>query len=526
MGEVDTRRRWWKEAIYSPKIIATFLLYIAWFAVPGVMLFPLNAVGLMEWHRDLWEALPLLWLCLCVAVLFQVIYTSKIHRDCHHNVLMNVVASVAVGGVTVGLALVAFSISFVDLPTVMSTNGAQQAIQAPGPSPGSRLAKRRYVIALDVSDSFVTPAKVEEERLKMAGALAERLFLPTAQMASLVKPQDCTVVMVFAGTFSVGTDHCKEIGNPADLPGVIVRQLRSKVASRSDQPDKTDLVHFLQALIAELETQERQPTTILLMSDLRQDESNKGSPDGHRSGLRDLRSLLQTIPDLRFFVVVDDQTRARGHRLRREDLNLQEDRWQEVSWESFQTADPEDQLAALALGIYTEQPLKPMYLKYFFSQHQEGVPSSVNLPSIPSFENVVLGLIPEGGDEDASRRLKIKASFDDPRILSMESAAVSSVILPKTADSLSISIAGAQDVLRSVRCNLLIAVPGQSVMYMVPICVIPTFRAAACLLFKTLAFAMVFILAILGCSAAKAYVFHQSSPHPAEARPSLPEETV
>ncbi len=494
---------------------ATCLLYVLWFVVPGLILAPLFMRTVPESYRGFLENLPLLWLLLCVGVLFQVIFTSRLHHLCHHNVLLNVVASVAVGGVTVGLALVAFSISFVDLPKAMSTDGTRQVIEAPAPPPDGRLPKRRYVFALDVSKSFVTPKEKKDERLNMARDLAVRLFVPAGQLGSLVKPEDCTVVMVFAGTFSAGTDHCKELFDPVALPDLIVQQLSSKVASQSDHPDKTDLVRFLEALIAELEVGEHEPTTIFLLSDLRQDATADAPSDDDSSRLRSLRARLHSIPDLRFFVVVDDLTGARGHRLKREDLDLPEDRWQEVAWNVFKNADREEQLSALALGIYREEkPLETMYLKYYFSLRQEGIPSSIELPRSAGYENVVLGLIPEGGDEDAARRLKIRVAFDDdPRMLSMESAAARSVILPKTTGALSISLSGAQDVQRFVRCNLLIAVPGRSVMYKVPISVIPTFRGAACNLFKSLALAMVAILAILGLFAALAYASHRLRPH-------------
>jgi hypothetical protein len=430
--------------------------------------------------------------------------------------LLNVVASLAIGVGAIVLSLVAFSVSFLDLPLVLSPEGWRTTVPSPDESrERSSDLRRRYVVALDISGSFISPAK---DRLAMARHLTDRLFLPAGWLGNLVKPGDCKVVMAFAGTYSVVNDPCESFQDPAALPAKIQQAFAKRIAEHTEHPDQTDVIRFIDNLVAELSAQGGQPTTVFLLSDLRQDAGDKKSSDPPSdqdlSTLANLRSRLAGMRDLRFLVVVDDSVTARGYRLQRDDLGLSAERWNEVGWETFKRADRERQLAALALGIYREEPLATMYLKYHFSRLQEGVPSTIVLPQSSLFGGLVFGLIPEDGDEDVARRLKIRVAMNgyEARVLSMESATAQSWIAQRSGETLSVTLAGAPDVQRFVRCNLLIAVPAASVTYRIPITVVPTFRGEACTLLKVLALFMVLSLGSLGFYAAWSYHSHQRGP--------------
>jgi hypothetical protein len=446
----------------------TLLLFGAW-AYSSMRIFlgnswlsPVGEVNFVELYRNVqfwsWSTLAVLFYVLFLADLKSPFKLRKLSRRVSEESRKNrrAILLSLIGGFAVALPALAITL-FAVIAVFPADSGPTVVV-----SPSGQGLPPAYLLAVDGSARFLTPpGSGEGEFLKSVLARDSE-----AIVRSLGLMEDVHWYFAFAG------DRNSLV--PRDLSFMPSSGgLREAVAEYLTRPGSTsrepDTMGFLEEIVSRLRLAagSYSHVTLIVMSDFRQPQGSFAGVEAE-ARVRLLMEEIQRIGNVHIVGVNldSDEQRAGADLSSLLESYARPGLWRKVSLADFVGQSENVQRSLFIQNAYREEVhSEPLYLKYR-AVPWEPISAKLQLPVDGAYGRVLLGLrsLARGGGSSSCVSLALKTT--EGRSIILAEPAFTELRRHKSADgSLRFYLQGRPDGLRSVECDLLVAVPARGLVH-------------------------------------------------------------
>lgn len=508
----------WRNVRHLPFIVALAV----WGLVPAIIMFILLiAPARFITMAGIWGKVALAW-SLASLVLFIIMLLGGYHRARASRIIQSIV------GLTCTLVLGLPAIVLSTLPLFGSPQEFLQSLNPDGTevtlekepvrSPGAKEGSTLFIVGIDGSTSFVQDEK-DPRLLAIYEALDSIFYSSNDQsLAKSLNTRDLISYNAFAGHSRFLVDNAEGVEGRERLRSRLSEALPKNLAKllppvRVDVSDSTDLgrrttdiISFLDktacAQIRDLDGRFSR-AKIILFSDLIQSVA----PSGNLSMSDIVKQRADTLDSIRECMrntttpVSVTAFYLKPHGGSKEELagdsmdvgryfssNLPSEKWEEINLDEYNAAGWEEKaLKCESLYARVVTSVSPLFLKYHSAPDWEALESRLRLPRTKETDRVFFGLEAFG---PGSKSIKIRLGKGAPEefVLGLDGRDRAFASLDRSASEqnpLVLSMESYPAVPGDTHFELLVAVPRQSVLYRIPIVVLPVMPKSTMLIVKS-----------------------------------------
>ena len=358
-------------------------------------------------------------------------------------------------------------------------------ISMPDDSRGVLLKPVEYVIALDVSRSFL-PADNKERSTHIASTI-ENLFGESGIFRDSLQDQDCFTVITFAGNPKIwrmdqqdsGNGRCKRSSRD-ELLEALMGVIGTRPPIGKDELGTTDLLAAFGQAYEYLEGRQDSYSSarLIVLSDFLHSTGHAEQKLEEVQLNPDTRNLTRRLEALHDFSMVAFHGPSLLHTQADQGIDLRpylkrslKEKWQELSINDFLKAD-KTTMTLLPTNLYTRvEAAHTLYLKYLKTQDYEFIPSRLRVPDGKGTDEIFFGLYSEvhpdvGGPE--SMRIKVARGTDDEFVLGLDDQDKRCGVWNRKESSdnpVSVEIDSRPDGINQQGHYLLVSIPSRATLY-------------------------------------------------------------
>lgn len=392
----------------------------------------------------------------------------------------------------VGIPAMAFSaLSILDSPSDFLQILKSEGNTVPLSKLKENTAKTLYVVAIDISESFIKDAT--DQRLQMVYDSFDSLFAPIAldSFVQSLDRDDAIRVYAFTGIDYPVLNITGVRNRMADVPTLrpkIGELLAPGVVDRRS----TDVTRFLTNVVCPeiKDGEDFNQIKVIVFSDWVQ-----SSPPGSEIDIEAQKARIQALEKcfkehdqtsvsvLSFWARAQDGSEVRPEAMERDisrymGSNLDEDHWQELDLEKYHKASFEEkQILPTILYSNVIEISEVLYLKYLPDPRWRAIPSAIELPESGDSEKLYLTLRPLF-EEVSPIRVLLTPKAKDDFVIGMSDRERAARIASENGP-IRLQLMQRPSVFRESRIEMLIASPRCSTIYRIPVVVLPALRQEA-----------------------------------------------
>lgn len=514
----------WARRLFSLFVV---LLWGLWGVVPlGVLsILVFNPKFLLD-HPLVWSFASIGWTAISLLLFSLMLWEdgtlppSRAHRL---QEMAGLVCTFAIGIPAIFVSLLPLFGSPSRFMYALIQDGCQRDLPAPAKSAQAEPGKTLFIVGIDISTSFLKGP--EDGKVAMVQRALRAILKRDREggdddyLASSMNPDDIVRYYVFASdsmalyTLSnegtIGGLENKLTDNLNKLPGKLKTYLKAD-EYRDPDPEadiridrtSTDIPGFLnERVCADLRNEWRRFATIkvILFSDLKSSADGDSPGENNIPRLKNVEECVRRYKNasiLAFSAAPAEDGKDRtnvnvGHYL---ESNLQASQWQKIDLAHFDEAKSYEKPLLYSLLFTETVPVDTLYMKHEEGPQYQAIPSSLALPVNEESDKIIVGLRPlAGGACDLRMRIMVGRTGDS--ILGyhaldndQDRLDESTTVLERAASEqnpLQVELASPNRITQD-QCELLVAVPEQSVLYRIPIVVLTVMEERARTIFLTM----------------------------------------
>lgn len=383
-----------------------------------------------------------------------------------------------------------------------------------------------YLFGVDISLSVNPQGGGKAKQLSTLDpvcSLMDSMFLHDSdhEVSPIIKAGDASWAYAFARDqypLVNGGSAFQEV-TTTKFPGYFREALKNVLSSNAVDATNTDVFTFLDNMISNARAirSQRSHVAIVVFSDFRQDYS--GDPESSariRERVRGLMRDLQGLNNVHLLgISMPSNAKESGVDIRPYMRSYAaQGLWRELSLDELLKFKESDRKSSLAFGMFRQVPvLEHLYLKYQVAPWR-AMPARVAI-SRDQYNGVVVGLSRANSQDEALSGVRISVNAeDDPFEIGLAEKDSSSGIVNlynAGEGSIEIKLLSPLNLAGPVECVLHIAVPSRSLVYSVPVVILPVIGNLPMSVFKLfLAFmGMVTALLALGALGLDEWISHR-----------------